>query len=197
MPGPLLTVTISETLKSGIKAGPIVVSGHATAELLLVSGLVMGLAPFFKLSPVTAAISLAGGSMLIWMGISMASSFKNISIPKPTDIKGSGTKRSFLSGILASVSNPYWSIWWATVGTGYLMEAYSIGMIGVAAFFTGHILADYAWYSAISIGLRKGVSLMSQRAYQWLIFSCGIVLLGFGLWFFTSGIGSILRTTNP
>src|SRR3972149_5217323 len=50
--------------------------------------------------------------------------------------------RPVADGIIASISNPYWSLWWATIGLGYLALSSGQGLTGVAFFFAGHILAD-------------------------------------------------------
>ncbi len=65
-------------------------------------------------------------------------------------------KSSIISGAMVSLANPYWIIWWATIGMGYLMSAIKSGIAGVGAFFIGHILADLAWYSLVSFGISKG-----------------------------------------
>lgn len=48
MPGPLLTVTISESSQRGFIAGPLLIAGHAILELVLVIAFLLGLAPFFS-----------------------------------------------------------------------------------------------------------------------------------------------------
>ena len=61
-----------------------------------------------------------------------------------------------LAGILLSLANPYWFIWWATIGIGYILFSFQYGIAGIIAFYSGHILADLAWYSMISFGIAKG-----------------------------------------
>ncbi|MBW1681614.1 MAG: LysE family transporter [Deltaproteobacteria bacterium] len=71
MPGPLLTVTVSESARIGLRAGPLLITGHAILELLLVVALVLGLGPVLKDSLVMGIVALVGGGMLVWMGIDM------------------------------------------------------------------------------------------------------------------------------
>src|SRR3990172_5776081 len=72
MPGPLFTLTVRETLRRGFWAGPVVTVGHAVIELALVIGLAVGLKRFLQdEGPATAAIALAGGAFLLWMGYEM------------------------------------------------------------------------------------------------------------------------------
>ena len=44
MPGPVLTITISESTKRGFIAGPLIVLGHAILEISLLVLLVLGFA---------------------------------------------------------------------------------------------------------------------------------------------------------
>ncbi|MBN1636251.1 MAG: LysE family transporter, partial [Deltaproteobacteria bacterium] len=46
VPGPLLTVTISESARRGAMTGPLLIVGHGILELLLLIAIMMGLAPF-------------------------------------------------------------------------------------------------------------------------------------------------------
>ena len=71
MPGPLLTVTVSESARIGSKAGPLLITGYGMLELLLVVALILGLGPFLKSPMVMGIIALVGGDMLVWMGIDM------------------------------------------------------------------------------------------------------------------------------
>ena len=48
MPGPLLTVTISESTRRGAVAGPLMILGHGILELALILALLAGLAPILK-----------------------------------------------------------------------------------------------------------------------------------------------------
>ena len=71
MPGPVLTVTVSESARRGAKAGPLMIFGHGLLELALVLALLGGLAPFFSKDEVFIAVSLLGGLILLWMACMM------------------------------------------------------------------------------------------------------------------------------
>jgi len=119
MPGPLLTVTVAESARIGFRAGPLLMTGHAVLELLLVIAIVYGLGPFLKSPSVMGIIALLGGGMLLWMGVDMVRNSSGLSLNRQE--RGTHGKRRLhpvLVGILASLSNPYWTLWWATIGVG-------------------------------------------------------------------------------
>ncbi len=167
MPGPVLTVTISESARRGAIVGPLIILGHGMLELLLVLALLAGLAPLLTRNEVFAFISLSGGGILLWMSYTM---FRNLPGMKlnfhATDEK---PRNLVLAGILLSIANPYWTIWWATIGIGYIVYSIKFGLAGIIAFYTGHILADLAWYSIISLGIAKGRHFFTDAFYRRLI----------------------------
>lgn len=187
MPGPLLTVTVAESVRIGFRAGPLLITGHAILELLLVIAIVQGLGPFLESPSVMGIIALFGGGMLLWMGVDMVRNSSGLSLNRQeAGNHGKHTSHPVLIGILASLSNPYWTLWWATIGLGYLVAAMKYGAKGIVVFFLGHIAADYAWYALISLGISRGKRLLRDRSYQIVIRFCGIFLIGFGAWFLLS-----------
>lgn len=92
------------------------------------------------------------------------------------------------AGVLVSVANPYWIIWWATVGMAYIDKALDHGAAGVGSFFTAHILSDFAWLSLVAFALVTGRRLMSTPVYRGILMVCGAFLVGLGGWFIYSGV---------
>ena len=190
MPGPLLTVTVSESTRRGAIAGPLVILGHGILELSLIAALLLGMAPFLQRNDVFVVISLVGGSILLWMAFSM---FRNLPHLKLDVAQGNEkSKNLVLTGIVFSLINPYWIIWWASIGLGYILHSVKYGIIGITAFFLGHILADLAWYTFISFGVAKGRRFFSDIFYRRLIGFCASFLVLFSCYFFYSGIEMIL-----
>ena len=190
MPGPLLTVTVSESTRRGAIAGPLVIFGHGILELSLITALLLGMAPLLQRNDVFVFISLVGGSILLWMAFSMFKSLPGLRLDVAPEKEKS--KNLVITGILFSLANPYWIIWWASIGLGYILHSVKYGVIGVAAFFLGHILADLAWYALISFGVARGRRFFSDVFYRRLIGCCASFLVIFSCYFFYSGIEKIL-----
>jgi threonine/homoserine/homoserine lactone efflux protein len=190
MPGPLLTVTVSESSRRGMSTGPLMIFGHGLLELALIVALVSGLAPILARDDVFILISLTGGAVLLWMGLSMLRSLPELTLDCHATSKKS--RNLVVMGIVLSAVNPYWLIWWASIGLSYIMHSLKFGILGVTAFFLGHILADLAWYALISFGIAKGQHLFSNKFYRQLIGGCGVFLILFSCWFFYSGVQKTL-----
>lgn len=188
MPGPLLTIAISESLKRGFVTGPLLILGHGLLELALIVAIVNGLGTLLKKDPVIGTVALVGGMILFWMGWRMMRQAKRFHFSlKELPVSGTQNLHPILSGILVSLSNPYWILWWATIGLGYMMTAMDYGLMGLVVFFVGHISADLLWFSLVSYGVTTGRKVFSDKLYQRIIGGCGFFLILFGAWFLTVG----------
>ncbi len=185
-PGPLLATVISESPRHGTKAGPLIILGHALLEIGMVALIVLGLARFVYQPFLLNLISLLVSGILIYFGIKMLVSVPALSL----DITPGQSQSSnlVLMGITVSLSNPYWTIWWLTIGLGLLLAAQKAGFWAIGIFFIGHILADLLWYTLVSFGLSAGKRFLTDRLYRGIVLICAVMLLGFGLIF---GLNSI------
>lgn len=193
LPGPFLTTAIAETMRRGFWTGPLMVLGHAVLELVLILALVFGLAAYLVRSDVTTVIALLGGGFLLFLGFSMGRDAlgNRISLHalQSQSSPGKGL-HPVAAGITVSFANPLWHLWWATVGLSYITLAMQNGTLGLVAFFSGHISADLAWYSLVSLAVSGGRRFMSQTIYNLVLLVCGLCLVGLGGYFIYWGLGS-------
>ena len=87
MPGPLLTVTISESSRRGAIAGPLMIFGHGLLELLLVIALLSGFAAVLHREDVFIGIALLGGATLFWMATSMLKNLPTLRLSQTVPTK--------------------------------------------------------------------------------------------------------------
>lgn len=91
-------------------------------------------------------------------------------------------------GMLATVTNPFWYAWWVTVAAGYLAQARELGLASVAAFYLGHIGADFGWNTALSAVFGSGRRWMSAGVYRCILGLCGLFLAYLGATFLLQGV---------
>lgn len=191
MPGPLLAITISESARRGFWAGPRLILGHGILELGVIAALAFGLSEFMNHELLPPIIGLMGGTILTGIGFTTLRKGQQRETVMPS-AKTAGTAQNntpIVAGILGSVSNPYWFIWWVTLGTTYLLWALKLGVAGVATFFSGHILADLAWYALVAFVIASGRKVINDRVYRGLLVVCGLALIFLGVFFLASAIG--------
>jgi threonine/homoserine/homoserine lactone efflux protein len=189
MPGPLLTTTISESSQRGFITGPLLVAGHALLELGLVIALLLGLAPFLQQPVVFAATAIIGSVILFWIAFGMFRSLPSLHLSWERDQKR--RNHPLVSGILMSVANPYWIIWWATIGLSYILYSRRFGFWGITFFFVGHTLADLVWYSFIATAVAGGRHVLTDRLYRSLIAICAVFLVVFACYFAYAGFAKL------
>lgn len=188
MPGPVLALTISGVARRGFRAAPLIIAGHALLELALVIALVFGLSRFIDSEFIASIIGIVGGTVLVGIGVVTAVKGRNSTNPL-SNPPGYVMKDHMLvvSGAITSISNPYWFLWWATIGLAYLLWSLKLGAAGVATFFTGHMLGDFSCYAVVGLVIVSGRRFISDSAYRWMLIVCGIALVGLGVYFIISG----------
>jgi len=198
MPGPLLAVTVRHTSRQGFVAAPMLVLGHAVLEAVLLALLIFGLIEWLKGDAPIAVVSIAGSCMLLWMAAGMAKEARTIRFQAEKEnaaefSTSAGKLRIVADGILSSVANPYWFLWWATIGLGYLLLAQGRGTSGVMAFFFGHISADVVWYLLVGWVVSAGRGWFADRAYRVVIGVCAVFLVFCACSFGYMGITRLVR----
>jgi threonine/homoserine/homoserine lactone efflux protein len=186
MPGPMFTVTLAKSLKSPW-AGVQVSLGHAVIEVPLILLIYFGVAQFFQDMIVQLVLSVVGGGMIIWMGAGLFRARSEL-VRKGRDT----TYNAFVAGILMSGLNPFFLVWWVTVGSLLLMNFLAFSPQGLALFIIVHWLCDLVWLSLVSFSIYKTHSFLSQRIQEWIFIACSLGLVYFGGYFIFKGVISYL-----
>ena len=192
-PGPLTVLAIREAASHGVRAGPLATLGHAAAEAAVVLALALGLdATLDEGGPLAAAIALAGGAILVLLGASMLRRLPRAELATGAAAGGgaraASAGRVVLLGLLVSVGNPYWAIWWASVGAKLTADSLEAGAAGPAAFYAGHVLSDLLWLTLLAWLVHSGRRWFGRRAYRGLLAVCAAFLLVLGAYFLASGV---------
>jgi threonine/homoserine/homoserine lactone efflux protein len=181
-PGPTLIATINASLKGGWSMGPRVTLGHMAVELLMVLLIVAGVSIIF--GEYTWLIAGVGGLALILFGILTLREARTATI----DLSAEKARpaQPFLAGVITSISNPYFWIWWFTVGSALLIGAYEGGIVLAVAFIVGHWAADLGWFTLISVSIHRGRFILGEHQYHWILGLCGAFLILFGVYYLSS-----------
>jgi len=192
VPGPMLTVSITESLKKGYKAGTSVVFGHVAAEALMVVLLGLGLSRIIGLKAPFVLICIVGGAFLVVMGINLMKGSRVRPSAETAPEQRRSTYRPVYQGIVTSISNPFFFMWWFTVGAAFVFEGLRLaGLVGLTAFLIGHWGSDFSWYGFVSVSTDKGVARGGDKAYKFLLIGCGVFLAILGAGFVYNGLTSI------
>lgn len=175
-PGPLFAANIFYGLKEGAKGGLKMSFGHTVVELPLIILLGIGIVSLESVPQFRIAIAILGALGLFgFAGLQLKSVFRH---DAANQIK---TKYGpFLSGILFSALNPFFIIWWFTVGFKLISDSIVLWSFwGLLILFALHIWMDFAWLGSTSYLSSKSSKFLSQRNFRFLF----IIISGFMIYF--------------
>ncbi len=221
VPGPLLAVVVRESVGVGWQAGPLMMIGHGALELVAVILLATGLIRFARSGWVRGLIGLLGGGVLIYLGYLTFGVSGEFGAAALRAAGGEGLARAgtpALQGVLRlaslgalmSMANPYWWLWWATIGVAHVgwatggaafrrgdgdpgPQPVEVGAarLGGATYFTGHLLSDVLWYCAVAGALAAGRTLFSAGVLRGIYVGCAVFLLALGAVFVVAGLRTL------
>jgi threonine/homoserine/homoserine lactone efflux protein len=174
-PGPITAAVLAAGTRSR-HAGALTALGHAVIEFPLMVLIVAGLGAVFSQPLVRLGIGGVGGLFLALMGIQLMLTARTAT----ATAAAGGARGPFLTGVVLTAANPYFLIWWATVGLALATRAVQFGVLGFVLFGIVHWLCDLVWLEALSLASHKGTQLIGGRLQQIVLFGCGLMLLFFG-----------------
>ncbi len=187
-PGPLTAFLIARGKESPWAGIPVTI-GHALAEVPLIIALFAGLRPLFEIPGMREGVSLAGGCVLLFLG---SGAFRT-SHSTPRTPRGPHRPGALVGGVLLTALNPYWVVWWLTVGTNVIARTGEFGWLaGLAGMIAVHLLADAAWAVFITWSANRGSRMIGESGWRRIERGCAWVMLGFGVFFLGDGLRGIL-----
>ena len=172
-PGPMTAVTIGTGTRSP-HAGVMVAVGHGIVEFPLMALIYYGLGGVLGINYVRAAVLTFGGLFLLFMGVDMLRSVK-----MAAKLTSGRSQKPLVAGILFSLGNVYFLIWWATVGASLLSKAVAFGLFGVMSFALVHWSCDFVWFYILSAMSYKGGNVFGIKFQKTIFGVCGVFLLFF------------------
>ncbi|MBL7214759.1 MAG: LysE family transporter [Phycisphaerae bacterium] len=185
-PGAMTAATIAQGTRNRW-AGVLISIGHGMVEIPLIFALMLGLHFIFDANAVKIAIGIAGGGFLLWMGYGMLRQIQTAQAAQTNNVKSG----FITTGIILSATNPYFLLWWATVGLNLALGAKSLGLWALVVFAIVHWLCDLVWLSILSLSAfytNKGAATFSRHFEKGILIFCGVALLTFGLKFMVDAL---------
>jgi len=192
-PGPMTAAAIGHGARSR-SAGVYISLGHGAVEVPLIIALYLGASALLQADWTRITIGLAGGLFLLYMGYGLIRTKADIKVEGENSPKNSNKNSSFVTGALMSVGNPYFLLWWATIGLGLVLGAERFGAIGIAAFIVVHWSCDLIWFTLLAALSNKGVETFGARLYRRVSIACGVAIILFGGFFIAHATRLILNT---
>ena len=197
-PGPLLFANLIYGSKEGFRSGIKIAFGHTIVELPLIILLVVGISqiPYtdFTSNRNLKIIGIVGGIAIVAFSIlqikdiikrkDMTITLHNNSKKEIQKVSYNTRNRPVILGIIFSALNPFFLVWWLTVGLKMISDSISsFGVLsGTISLFSFHIWMDYAWLTLISCLIFKGISILKSKYYKMLLLTLSTMFGFYGLY---------------
>ena len=178
-PGPLFTANIVQGIRGGGKTGIQMAIGHTIVELPLVILLGIGVFSFEIFPEFRTVISILGAiALFVFAGIQIKTTLQR------NERKYNPKHGAVFTGIILSALNPFFIIWWLSIGLKLISDAMLIwAFSGILIVFLLHIWMDFVWLYSIAHIASKSTKILSNRNYKILMIILSSMLIYFGISF--------------
>ena len=184
-PGPLFFANLVLSKNGGFWSGIKIAIGHSIVELPVI---ILFSIPLIVLSfpNVTSSIikfvSFIGGISLIAFGILYV--VKTVSKNNNSNyiVKSPRIQKPILAGILFTGVNPFFFLWWISVGIKLISDSIELlgYPFGIAFLFLVHVWMDYAWLGLSSYFASRGIKVIHPYYHNFIILLLTIPLFYYG-----------------
>lgn len=179
-PGPLFFTNITHGTKSGARGGLAFSVGHMIFEVSLVVVLAVTLQTVIEFQPtIRVVVGVVGGAALLVFAFLQ---IRGALTQKPDSEGKSGvpSKNPLLLGTLFTGLNPYFILWWLTVGITLIITALEWSFLGVLIMYLSHVWMDYAWLIGTAYLAKRGTNLAGRKGYKLIMIIFSLILVYFG-----------------
>ena len=179
-PGPLFAANIMYGLREGKISGIKMAIGHTIVEFPLILLLGIGFFSIENIPEIRTSITIFGAIGLFGFALLQIRAV----IKQKFSLEIKSGQGPFVAGVLLSALNPFFIIWWLTIGLVLISESIQIfGIIGIVILFLFHIWMDYAWLFTVAAFSSKAKNYLSKRNFKIIIVGLSVVLIYFGIEF--------------
>jgi threonine/homoserine/homoserine lactone efflux protein len=175
LPGPLTAATIAKGYGDR-NAGAMIGIGHGIVEIPIIALVYFGFATYLDNPAVKIVTGLAGGALLLAMGLLILFTFQ-----KPVEGAVVMPYSPLVTGMVMTGGNPYIYLWWATIGVALITGAVAFGILGLVLFTIVHLTCDIAWDQVVSMTVYRTRHLWTPKVQKIVFSICALVLIGFGI----------------
>lgn len=174
-PGPLLTLVIAETMRGGLRSGIQVSVAPLITDLPIVMLTLFVIARLSGFHIVLGVISLFGACFVAYLGYESLRTEEVPSADACTDI------RSLRKGIITNFLNPHPYLFWFTVGSPMIVQAYEKSLLASVVFVGSFYALLVGSKVLLAFLISSSRFLVVGNVYRYTMKFLGIVLLIFAV----------------
>jgi len=172
-----------------LKSGLMMSVGHTLVEFPLVILIALGISSMMSFPGFSLVVGLVGGCALIGFGLIQIVGAARRQIKLEETQEAGIQKKALVLGVGLTALNPYFILWWLTVGLGLVVQAVELGaLLGVLIMYVSHVWMDYAWLTGTAYLSARGRMLIGGRGYRLSLLALAAFLIYFGVGFITRSL---------
>ena len=192
-PGPLFFITISQGAKTGAKTGLVFSIAHTLIEFTLIMLFALGLLSVVNQLPIKITIGVPGGIVLLIFGIKQVRDSLKFKIKKKAKSRNITTRNLLLLGLTFTGLNPFFILWWLTVGANLILLSLEFASLaGVVFMYICHVWIDYVWLISVAHFAKMGANVIGFKWYRLVLAVFGVVLIYFGISFLINSLKPLI-----
>ncbi|MFY1113128.1 MAG: LysE family transporter [Methanosarcinaceae archaeon] len=184
-PGPLLAITISETLQHGKWEGIKVAISPLITDLPIILSVLFILSHLTNYNSIIGIIAFLGASYLIYSGM------ESMKIKKGNLELNLEKKDALKKGVIVNFGNPHPYIFWISIGGPIIFKSLSTHIWAMVLFVFGFYVFLVGSKVVIALIVERSKSFINSKYYFSIIRILGIAQIVFGLTFIKLGLDSL------
>ncbi len=183
-PGPRLTMVIRETLSGGLRAGLWTAAAPIFTDGPLVIFSLFAAAWIATNPSALLVITLAGAIFLAQMG------YECFGLEPPNmDEEEPPPTGSFVRGVITNLLNPNVYVFWFLIGGPLMASAADEEILAPIAYAITFLVTIMLTKAAIAYAIHRASGNISAIVYRRLLTICGLVMIGFALYYAMEAYG--------
>ncbi len=185
-PGPLTASAIVVGTRRFAKGGFLIAFGHMLFEfpyIIIIALLSAPIGLILENASVSYALTLVILLFILFFSYLIIKDGIGIIRSGVYEIKRSkrDTLNPVLIGIILTGLNPYFLLWWLSVGLPLIRLSISMGFLFLLLMYGSHIWMDYLWLTLMGFAGESGAKILKSKGYGILLILLGIILALFAV----------------
>jgi threonine/homoserine/homoserine lactone efflux protein len=187
IPGPFMSVVVTQTIKHGFFSGMLVALSIFLTDIVFIGMTVAGLAIFGSNDIVLGVISIIGSFYLLKLA------YENLTVDvQDIEVETDTSTKALLKGALVLFLSPGPYIFWITVAGPTLAESYRQSILLPIAFLAGIYLSFVGAHVVIAGIVARSREFFKSSNYRYLLRGVGVALIVFSVLLLRDGVLKVM-----
>jgi len=185
-PGPLTASAVAIGTRRFAKGGFLIALGHMIFEfpyVLIIASLYSSIGFFLKNANVSYVLTVIILLFILFFSYLIIKEGINVIKSGVDQMKKSKgyTFNPILVGIVLTGLNPYFLLWWLSVGLPLIQLSMNMGFPLFLLMYGSHVWMDYFWLTLMGFAGEGGVKILKSKGYGILLIALGLILALFAI----------------